>query len=99
MKTAFLLCLMAVILVLTGCSSGVDEREVQEAIAAANHCESDDDCALAGSKCPFGCYVYVHEDEAERVAQLIDAYESTCMYDCASCFTVACVKGVCEPSC
>ena len=71
-------------------------EEVSAEIEQANYCETDADCEYVGSKCPFGCYLYAHTDEAARIRGLIDAYQSTCVYSCIRSEGVACVDNTCQ---
>lgn len=75
------------------------EARIQQEIRKANYCRKDSDCVDAGSKCPFGCYAYVNAAEAKRVAGLIAAYESNCVYSCLRCSSASCQDGVCKEVC
>jgi hypothetical protein len=52
---------------------------------------------MIGSKCPFGCDIYVHADEAVRMRAMVEAYRSDCMYGCAQSYGVECVESACRP--
>lgn len=88
-------------MVLLGCSEDITKSQgyIQRQIDQANYCETADDCADAGGKCPFGCYVYVNKEEVDRISDLIDSYESDCVYDCVMCLDVKCFEGKCEQIC
>jgi len=79
-----------------------EERDIQREIDKANHCETTADCAQAAAAvCPFGCYVHVHKDEAERIGKLISAHQSTsgpstCVYSCIEYPGVDCILGKCQ---
>ena len=85
-------------IVFTGCSSDEDES-IQKKIDKANYCEVKEDCAYAGSKCPFGCYIYVNINEYEEISQLIEDYNSECAYGCLKCEDVACFENRCVANC
>ena len=75
------------------------ESNITSAIEEANYCEVDSDCVDAGGKCPFGCYVYVNINEVEKISQLIQAYDSDCVYGCVSCPAVVCENQKCQEVC
>lgn len=87
---------LVMLLLFSGCDS---KSFIQEEIEKANHCSDESDCALAGGKCPFGCYVYVNEGEVDRIKDLIEGYESKCVYGCVYCPGVECVEGRCVEVC
>ena len=72
-----------------------EESRIKGEIARANYCETKSDCVDVGGKCPFGCYVFVNENEAERIGKLIDNYESTCVYSCIALESFDCVDNKC----
>ncbi len=80
---------------LAACAS--EEQIIERAIEQANHCETKEDCTYVGSVCPFGCTIYVHRDEAERIQPMIENFQSDCVYDCARTYGVECVEEQCEP--
>jgi hypothetical protein len=98
--------MLAFTLLLTACAprpaepgpaAGDEERAraIQAAIIEANHCREDSDCSLVGSYCPFGCHIYVHKDEAARIRELVEGYQSTCIYSCIYSPGPACRDGTC----
>lgn len=75
----------------------VTEKYIGSEIEKANYCETDSDCGLVtNSKCPFGCYIYVNEDEVNRIENLLEGYESQCIYGCVQNKGVECVDNKCE---
>jgi hypothetical protein len=100
--------LLAVLLV-TGCSASLEPPPATEsearaivaaAIEAARVCESDADCVVIGSPCPFGCMIAVHRDEADDVeARIADHFErfpeSRCDYGCPDGGPAGCDAGLC----
>jgi hypothetical protein len=80
---------------LAGCLSA--EASLRQALEEANRCEEASDCMWIGSKCPFGCEIYVHKDEAETMKTLVDGFDSTCVYGCIQTFGVDCVEKQCQP--
>lgn len=80
-------------LLLAGCAS--EEARIKKEIAAANYCETKDDCVLVGSKCPFDCYIYANTAEADRIRAMVDAYETQCTYSCLASQGVDCVNNKC----
>ena len=96
MRRAFLFLIFLNVL-LAGCINA--ETKINNAIGDANYCETKDDCKLIGSKCPFGCYIYVNGVEAGRISKLVDSYESRCIYQCIQCTDVACVDNKCQAVC
>ncbi|MFO7711306.1 MAG: hypothetical protein R6V53_06070 [Candidatus Woesearchaeota archaeon] len=95
MKKIILILLFS--LALVACDHSEDN--IKKEIEKANYCETKDDCIDVGGKCPFGCYVYVNENEADRIKGLVDSYESDCVYGCMACFDVECRDNRCEPVC
>lgn len=69
----------------------IEELSIKKEIEKANYCKEDLDCVNAGSKCPFGCWNYVNKNEVERISNLINLYDSKCVYGC-----VLCEKAICE---
>ena len=77
-------------------SQGLPEQDVRDAIDAANYCELDQDCANLGSRCPFGCYIVVNQNEVESVNALMDEWFSgndECDYDCPGLESIYCDDG------
>lgn len=77
------------------------EAQINAAIEQANHCELPEDCVDAGSVCPFGCDIYVHTDEVDRIRQLLDSWlesAETCTYRCQPSAGVVCDDFRCVPS-
>lgn len=77
----------------------IEEYRINSAIEDANYCEEDSDCVDAGGKCPFGCYAYVNKDKVEDISEMIQSYESECVYGCVSCPTAVCEDNICEEVC
>ncbi len=96
-KIILLACLAVVSLFLVSCSNA--ESRIKSEINKANYCITKEDCVNIGSKCPFDCYIYVNQREAERIKAMVDSYESKCVYDCIYCYDVACLDGKCKPIC
>lgn len=96
MKNTMLLVLLSSLLLLASCSA---EKSLRKEIDMANHCATQQDCVNVGSKCPFGCYIYTHASEADRIRGLLENFQSNCEYSCISCPTVACVDNKCQPVC
>ncbi|OGJ52189.1 hypothetical protein A2335_03215 [Candidatus Peregrinibacteria bacterium RIFOXYB2_FULL_32_7] len=57
--------------------------DIRTEIEKANYCEVKEDCARVTQKCPFGCNEYVNKDEKERIDELVNNFESDCVYRCA----------------
>lgn len=77
---------------------------VKREIERANYCQAKEDCVFVGNECPFGCYIYVNKNEADRIKNLISAYNayphsSRCVYGCISCQDVHCQDNKCQPVC
>ena len=79
------------------------EDYVISEIDKANYCNTKSDCVNIGNHCPFGCYIYVNKDQAERISGLIDDYinaqEARCEYGCLPCNNFICNKNKCEAVC
>ncbi len=88
--------LLALLPLLTQCAV-TEEQRIKTALEEANVCERQEDCALIGSKCPFGCEIYVHRDRADELKPLVDNFASSCVYGCIQTFGVECVQHRCEP--
>ena len=56
-----------------GCSKS--ESYIKGEIEKASYCTTEKDCVDAGSKCPFGCYAYANNKEADRIKNLISSYQ------------------------
>lgn len=86
------------LLLLAGCASAPasDEARIKAEIAAANRCETTADCVDVGATCPFGCNILVHKDEAGRIRQLVDSFNSQCVYSCLAISGVQCIENRCE---
>lgn len=80
--------LLGCVVALAGCSPS--EARIKREIEEASTCDAAEDCVLVGSTCPFGCYIYVHQAEAERIKALVDGYDSQCVYGCAQSLGVEC---------
>jgi hypothetical protein len=91
--------IIAVFVLATTSLPKVRETRVKNAIRRANYCREDADCVDVGSKCPFGCYAYVHKNEVRKVSDIIAAYDSNCVYRCLRCPTAICQDGACKPVC
>ena len=78
------------------------ERYIKNEIAKANYCEAASDCQMvARSQCPFGCYVHVNKNEAERIGKLLEDYENSpyrtsCEYLCIEFNGIECVNNACR---
>ncbi len=70
--------------------------EVRARIESVNRCSTDDDCAIAGSKCPFGCAVVVNRRAADGIRALLQSYESTCSYMCLPVSKLVCEEKQCK---
>lgn len=69
----------------------VIEREIKEAA----YCETDTDCEVIYAPCPFGCHAPVNKNEAERLENLMQSYESDCVYGCIQAPPVQCIEQKC----
>ncbi len=72
------------------------EQRIKNDIARANTCDTENDCVLVGSKCPFDCYIYANAQEADRIRTLVDGFDSRCVYSCVASEGVACRNHRCE---
>ncbi|MGM0439305.1 MAG: hypothetical protein ACQEP3_02640 [Patescibacteria group bacterium] len=75
------------------------EAYVSWKLEKANYCEVKEDCVNLGDKCPFGCYIYVNENEEKEMKKLLDSFESKCVYGCEQCLEVECASGKCQSVC
>lgn len=91
--TILLLLLFAVIAFLNPRSEGQIKREIEQ----ARYCDTKNDCTPVNSQCPFGCYVIVNKNEAQRIEQLISSFRSTCTYSCIELKGFDCINKKCEP--
>lgn len=69
---------------------------IKQQIQQARYCDTKADCVPVDSKCPFGCYLYVNQDHAEQVQQLIDSYDSQCVYGCVQSAGFDCIDNECQ---
>lgn len=72
------------------------EADIRTAIMGANHCRIKSDCAPINAKCPFGCNIFVHKNEVERINEMLDVFPSSCVYSCIELRGYDCVSGRCE---
>lgn len=72
------------------------KTNINIAIEKANYCVVDSDCIDAGGKCPFGCYVFVNKNEVNKISELIQSYDSKCVYNCVSKSKVVCENNKCK---
>jgi hypothetical protein len=97
MMRTFLLPITAVFLLAACTASSPSEAEIKDAIVEANYCETADDCVDVGGKCPFDCYIFVNEAEADRIGAMVEWYQSTCTYSCLAINGVDCINNTCQP--
>lgn len=85
---------------LAACNSGsgspTSEEGIKKELVKANYCDTAADCTDVGSKCPFGCYLYVNKDEAPRIKKMVDGFSSQCEYSCIAIKGVECVQNECQ---
>jgi len=85
------------------CETGPDpipeytEQYITGQINEANYCDTNNDCALAIRKCPFGCYILVNKSELDRINGLIDGHLQRCVLTCAKLDEFTCFEGKCKP--
>ncbi|PJB83463.1 MAG: hypothetical protein CO088_01425 [Candidatus Yonathbacteria bacterium CG_4_9_14_0_8_um_filter_46_47] len=78
-------------------SPKAQERHINKEITKASYCEVASDCQMvAQSQCPFGCYVHVNKNEATRIGELLESYESNCQYMCIEFKGVDCINNSCQ---
>lgn len=80
-------------LLLSACVSAEDD--IKTAIEEANYCEMKSDCDMVYSRCPFDCYVLVHQSQSEKIHDLIHGYKSMCEYGCIQPPDFDCVENRC----
>jgi hypothetical protein len=83
---------------LTGC---LTEARIDAMLVAANTCQTVDDCVSIGNVCPFGCNLYVHADDADRIRQVLADYQDraeSCSQECQPSTRVECEDFVCTPA-
>ncbi|MFW6025004.1 MAG: hypothetical protein ACOCRX_01550 [Candidatus Woesearchaeota archaeon] len=99
-KTGITILIILVISIVTFLSvPKLKESYIKNKIEKANYCEVDSDCVYIDSKCPFGCHIYVNEKESKEISNLIESYESKCVYGCISCEDVICQDNKCQEVC
>jgi len=98
-STIGLIAILIVLAIPISASQNIKAAFIKSELAEANYCQTHTDCVDAGGKCPFGCYIYVNQNEADRIKRLLDSYHSTCVYGCAKCPAVECVDGKCREVC
>ena len=91
--------LIFLILSLFFTQSSLTELIIKSKINKANYCDIASDCVDVGGKCPFGCYIYVNKEEAKKMFNLVDSYNSNCVYGCLSCQEVECINQKCKEIC
>lgn len=95
----FTIILAIFIIVFSSLIPTLKEKNIKNEIIKANYCEEDSDCVNVGSKCPFGCWIYVNKNEVEKISNLIDKYNSNCVYGCLLCDNVKCEDKKCVAIC
>lgn len=73
-----------------------EEKKIKKEIEKAGYCEADPDCEIVPAQCPFGCFVGINKKEVSRIKDLVDDYESTCVYSCIEVKGVECVNKKCQ---
>jgi len=77
----------------------LSEKYTRVQIEKANYCDVKEECVLLEGECLFGCGVFVNENEADKIKDLIDDYDSNsqlhCGYMCMPLFDVNCDKNKC----
>lgn len=96
MMKFFLPILALAAILLAGCSSPSAEEAMRQALADANFCEEESDCALLTGVCPFDCWVMVNESQSGAIAAQLAAYETDCTYSCMPAPDYECRAGKCE---
>ena len=76
-----------------------EEISIKKEIDTANYCNTEEDCALAGSICPFGCKIYVNNAEKDRIRELMISFEPICKYECPVCEGLECKNNKCKIQC
>ena len=74
----------------------------------ANHCKTDNDCAIVYTECPLDCFVYVNQSEINQISILAsnskekiekirikDGQIGSCLHDCPEAKKPTCVKNIC----
>lgn len=97
MRKVIIFALLIFVLITLSCSKS--ESYIKSKIEEANYCNTKEDCVNVGNKCPFGCYVYVNKNEADKISNLVNSYKSNCIYACIPCLDVECKNNRCEPIC
>ena len=87
--------LISIILFLVYINKPPSEDYIRNEIEKANYCSSKDDCVLAGSKCPFGCHIFVNKNEKDKISDLIEGYQGTCLYACVELKDYNCIDKKC----
>jgi len=72
------------------------ESDIRNEIEAAKYCDTDEDCVSIYGQCPFGCYIAVNQNEADRIYQVVHDYPSNCAYACLPSGGARCVENQCE---
>lgn len=105
-KTIFKVSLIVVLVALISAfliRDKIKAAYIVKEIKKANYCQIDSDCidafAGTGGQCPFGCHAIVNKNEAERIGNLVDSFDSTCVYGCIQCPTTKCNNGLCAVVC
>ena len=73
-----------------------EEDNIKKEIEKANFCTTKDDCGQVNSQCPFGCYVFVNKNEVDRINDLLNSYQATCIYNCVPLIDYDCITNKCE---
>jgi hypothetical protein len=98
MNKKIIILILAVLIIITSIFlifPKIQESNIRTSIEKANYCEIDSDCIDAGGKCPFGCFVYVNKNEVEKISNLIQSYDSKCIYGCVLESNVKCENNKC----
>jgi hypothetical protein len=77
----------------------VSEERMEEEFAAANYCDTADDCLEISPGCPLGCVRLINRAEEAKIRKLIERYHEqhaeNCAYDCTGIGPIRCEGGEC----
>ncbi len=77
-------------------SGKIEENKIRREIIEAGYCEVSSDCKVVPAKCPFDCFAAVNKNEANRIEDMINNYQSFCIYGCIEIKGVDCVDNRCQ---
>jgi len=89
---------LAIMVLVVSSFMSIWRANISRAIARAGDCQTDADCVIVGSVCPFSCAIVANIAEAGRIEKMARAFPSTCELNCLGQETAVCEENKCRVS-